>query len=238
MVHRRKKEAEDLATKLGYNKVSESKRAVALKIRDYVVGGGFMFAMCSATDSFDIALAAENVDICEPMFDGDGSDPSYQSKIDFNKTFAFKDFILERSPMVYEFSSIDMTNKRKIAKNLDYFSLMDFSAKWDPIPTMLNQNHTALVKGFMGQTTSFTREEIKSNVLVLGENRANGEAKYIHGIRGKGFYTFYGGHDPEDYQHRVGDPKTELDLHPTSPGYRLILNNILFPAAKKKKQKT
>ena len=233
-----KKEAEDLATKLGYNKVSESKRAVALKIRDYVVGGGFMFAMCSATDSFDIALAAENVDICEPMFDGDGSDPSYQSKIDFNKTFAFKDFILERSPMVYEFSSIDMTNKRKIAKNLDYFSLMDFSAKWDPIPTMLNQNHTALVKGFMGQTTSFTREEIKSNVLVLGENRANGEAKYIHGIRGKGFYTFYGGHDPEDYQHRVGDPKTELDLHPTSPGYRLILNNILFPAAKKKKQKT
>ena len=233
-----KKEAEDLATKLGYNKVSESKRAVALKIRDYVVGGGFMFAMCSATDSFDIALAAENVDICEPMFDGDGSDPSYQSKIDFNKTFAFKDFILERSPMVYEFSSIDMTSKRKIAKNLDYFSLMDFSAKWDPIPTMLNQNHTALVKGFMGQTTSFTREEIKSNVLVLGENRANGEAKYIHGVRGKGFYTFYGGHDPEDYQHRVGDPKTELDLHPTSPGYRLILNNILFPAAKKKKQKT
>ena len=233
-----KKEAEALAEKLGYFKVSEEKRDVALKIRNYVLGGGFMFAMCSATDSFDIALSAEGVDICEPMFDGDASEPNYQSKIDYNKTFAFKDYILERSPMVYEFSSIDMTNKRDIAKELDYFSLMDFSAKWDPIPTMLNQNHTALVKGFMGQTTSFTREEIKSNVLVLGENRANGEAKYIHGIKGKGFFTFYGGHDPEDYQHRVGDPKTELELHPNSPGYRLILNNILFPAAKKKKQKT
>lgn len=233
-----KKEAEALAAKLGYSKVSEEKRDVALKIRDYVVGGGFMFAMCSATDSFDIALSAENTDICEPMFDGDGSDANYQSKIDFRKTFAFKDYTLERSPMVYEFSSIDMTRKRKIPKQTDYFSLMDFSAKWDPIPTMLCQNHTALVKGFMGQTTSFTREEIKSNVLVMGENRTNGEAKYIHGIKGKGFFTFYGGHDPEDYTHKVGDPKTELDLHPTSPGYRLILNNVLFPAAKKKKQKT
>ncbi|WP_452224343.1 asparagine synthetase B [Lacinutrix chionoecetis] len=233
-----KKEAEALATKLGYSKVSEAKRDVALKIRDYVVGGGFMFAMCSATDSFDIALSAEGVDICEPMFDGDASDANYQSKIDYRKTFAFKDYTLERSPMVYEFSSIDMTRKRKIPKQTDYFSLMDFSAKWDPIPTMLCQNHTALVKGFMGQTTSFTREEIKSNVLVMGENRTNGEAKYIHGIKGKGFFTFYGGHDPEDYTHKVGDPKTELDLHPTSPGYRLILNNVLFPAAKKKKQKT
>lgn len=233
-----KKAAEELATKLGYNKVSEAKLDVALKIRDYVVGGGFMFAMCSATDSFDIALSAEGVDICEPMFDGDGSDPNYQSKIDYNKTFAFKDFILERSPNVYEFSSIDMTQKRRIPKITDYFTLMDFSAKWDPVPTMLNQNHTALVKGFMGQTTSFTREEIKSNVLILGENKTNGEARYIHGIKGKGFFTFYGGHDPEDYTHRVGDPKTELDLHPTSPGYRLILNNVLFPAARKKKQKT
>ncbi|MEZ4796399.1 MAG: asparagine synthetase B [Flavobacteriaceae bacterium] len=233
-----KKAAEELATKLGYNKVSEAKLDVALKIRDYVVGGGFMFAMCSATDSFDIALSAEGVDICEPMFDGDGSDPNYQSKIDYNKTFAFKDFILERSPNVYEFSSIDMTQKRRIPKTTDYFTLMDFSAKWDPVPTMLNQNHTALVKGFMGQTTSFTREEIKSNVLILGENKTNGEARYIHGIKGKGFFTFYGGHDPEDYTHRVGDPKTELDLHPTSPGYRLILNNVLFPAARKKKQKT
>lgn len=233
-----KKEAEALATKLGYTKVSEAKLDVALKIRDYVLGGGFMFAMCSATDSFDIALAAEGIDICEPMFDGDGSDAAYQNKIDFNRTFAFRNFLLERSPKVYEFSSIDTTRKRAISKTTDYFSLMEFSAKWDPIPTMLCQNHTALVKGFMGQTTAFTRDEIKSNVLVLGENKTNGEAKYIHGIKGKGFFTFYGGHDPEDYQHRVGDAKTELDLHPTSPGYRLILNNVLFPAAKKKKQKT
>jgi hypothetical protein len=233
-----KKNAEALAEKLGYNKVSSEKLDVALKIRDYVVGGGFMFAMCSATDSFDIALSAEGIDICETMFDGDGSDAGYQNKIDYNKTFAFTDYTLERNPMVYEFSSIDMTQNRKISQTIDYFSLMEFSAKWDPVPTMLCQNHTALVKGFMGQTTSFTREEIKSNVLVMGENKTNGEAKYIHGIKGKGFFTFYGGHDPEDYQHRVGDAKTELDLHPTSPGYRLILNNVLFPAAKKKKQKT
>nr|WP_206075170.1 asparagine synthetase B [Mangrovimonas spongiae] len=233
-----KKEAEALAAKLGYNKVSDEKLAVAKKIRDYVIGGGFMFAMCSATDSFDIALSADGVDICEPMFDGDASTPNYQNKINYNNTFAFTDYILERSPMVYEFSSIDMTSKRIIPKTTDYFSLMEFSAKWDPVPTMLCQNHTALIKGFMGQTTSFTRDEIKSNVLIMGENKTNGEAKYIHGIKGKGFFTFYGGHDPEDYTHRVGDPKTELDLHPTSPGYRLILNNVLFPAAKKKKQKT
>ncbi len=233
-----KRSAEKLAKKLGYSKVSESKLAVATKIRKYVIGGGFMFAMCSATDSFDIALSAEGVDICEPMFDGDGSTPNYQNKIEYGRTFAFTDYILERSPMVYEFSSIDMTNKRRIPKMTDYFSLMDFSAKWDPIPTMLCQNHTALVKGFMGQTTSFERDQIKSNVLIMGENKTNGEAKYIHGIKGKGFFTFYGGHDPEDYTHRVGDPKTELDLHPTSPGYRLILNNVLFPAARKKKQKT
>jgi hypothetical protein len=233
-----KKSAEALATKLGYSKVSESKLDVALKIKDYVVGGGFMFAMCSATDSFDIALSAEGIDICEPMFDGDGSDANYQNIIDYNNTFAFKDYILERSPNIYEFSSIDMTQRRRIPKTTDYFTLMEFSAKWDPVPTMLNQNHTALVKGFMGQTTAFSREQIKSNVLVLGENKTNGEAKYIHGIKGKGFFTFYGGHDPEDYTHRVGDPKTELDLHPTSPGYRLILNNVLFPAARKKKQKT
>ncbi|WP_378185100.1 asparagine synthetase B [Aquimarina sp. W85] len=233
-----KKQAEALAKSLGYSKVSEEKLAVALKIRDYIVGGGFMFAMCSATDSFEIALSAENVDICEPMFDGDPSDPGYQSKIDYSKTFAFTNFTLERSPNVYEFSTIDMTRKRQISKTTDYFTLMDFSAKWDPIPTMLCQNHTALVKGFMGQTTAYDPQEIKSNVLILGENKANGEARYIHGIKGKGFFTFYGGHDPEDYQHRVGDPKTELELHPNSPGYRLILNNVLFPAAKKKKQKT
>ena len=233
-----KQKAETLAQELGYSKVSEEKRAVALKIRDYVVGGGFMFAMCSATDSFDIALAAEDVDICEPMFDGDASEAGYQNKIDYSKTFAFTDFTLERSPMVYEFSSIDTTPKRKIPRTTDYFTLMNYSAKWDPIPTMLTQNHTSLVKGFMGQTTAYDSKEIKSNVLVMGENKTNNEARYIHGIKGKGFFTFYGGHDPEDYQHRVGDPKTELDLHPTSPGYRLILNNVLFPAAKKKKQKT
>nr|WP_330400383.1 asparagine synthetase B [Cellulophaga sp. RHA19] len=233
-----KKKSEELASKLGYSKVSEEKAAVATKIRNYVIGGGFMFAMCSATDSFDIALSAEGVDICEPMFDGDASDPSYQTQIDYKKTFAFKDFTLERNPMVYEFSNIDMTQKRQISKETDYFSLMDFSAKWDPVPTMLCQNHTSLVKGFMGQTTSFNRLLIKSNVLVLGENKINNEARYIHGIKGKGFFTFYGGHDPEDYQHRVGDPKTELELHPTSPGYRLILNNVLFPAARKKKKKT
>ena len=233
-----KKKSEALASSLGYSKVSEEKRDVALKIRDYVVGGGFMFAMCSATDSFDIALSAEGVDICEPMFDGDPSEPNYQNKIDDRKTFAFKDYTLERSPLVYEFSSIDMTSKRKVNKVTDYFSLMDYSAKWDPIPCMLVQNHTSLVKGFMGQTTSYERSAIKSNVLVMGEHKATGEARYIHGIKGKGFFTFYGGHDPEDYQHRVGDAKTELALHPNSPGYRLILNNVLFPAAKKKKQKT
>ncbi|SHI33136.1 hypothetical protein SAMN04488096_101155 [Mesonia phycicola] len=233
-----KRNAEQLAQELGFAKVSEEKSAVATKIRDYVIGGGFMFAMCSATDSFDIALSAEGVDICEPMFDGDASEAGYQNKINYNNTFAFTDFTLERNPMVYEFSSIDMTTKRRIPKETDYFSLMNYSAKWDPIPTMLCQNHTALVKGFMGQTTSFNRDEIKPTVLVMGENKTNGEARYIHGIKGKGFFTFYGGHDPEDYQHKVGDPKTELSLHPNSPGYRLILNNVLFPAARKKKQKT
>lgn len=233
-----KEEAEARAKRLGYDKVSEEKLAVALKIRDYVVGGGFMFAMCSATDSFDIALAAEGVDIAEPMFDGDPSDSDYQSLLDYSKTFAFTDFTLERDPMVYEFSSIDMTEKRSIPMESDYFSLMEFSAKWDPVPTMLTQNHTSLIKGFMGQTTSYNPSEIKPTVLVMGESKINGEARYIHGVKGNGFFTFYGGHDPEDYQHRVGDPKTELELHPTSPGYRLILNNVLFPAAKKKPQKT
>ncbi|HEY0046903.1 MAG TPA: asparagine synthetase B [Flavobacterium sp.] len=233
-----KKEAEALAQKLGYNKVSEEKLAVAKKIRDFVIGGGFMFAMCSATDSFDIALAAEGTDICEPMFDGDPSDANYQSRIDYSQSFAFKDYVLERKPERYEFSDIDMTTKRKVPMEKDYFTLMEFSAKWDVIPSMLNQNQTQLVKGFMGQSTSFDRELIKSNVLVLGENQLNGEARYIHGQRGKGFFTYFGGHDPEDYEHRVGDAPTVLDLHPNSPGYRLILNNVLFPAARKKKQKT
>ena len=233
-----KNDAEKLALKLGYNKVSEEKLDVAKKIRDFVIGGGFMFAMCSATDSFDIALSAEGVDICEPMFDGDQSEGNYQSRIDYSKSFAFKDFILDRKPEHYEFSSIDMTEKRQLPMEKDYFTLMEFSAKWDVIPTMLCQNHTQLVKGFIGQTTAFNRDQIKSNVLILGENALNSEARYIHGQKGKGFFTFYGGHDPEDYQHRVGEEPTVLDLHPNSPGFRLILNNVLFPAAKKKKQKT
>jgi len=233
-----KKEAEALAAKLGFSKVSQEKLAVAKKIRDFVIGGGFMFAMCSATDSFDIALSAEGVDICEPMFDGDNSDANYQSQIDYNKTFAFKNFILDRKPEHYEFSDIDMTEKRRIPFEKDYFTLMEFSAKWDVIPSMLCQNHTQLVKGFMGQTTAFDSELIKSSVLILGKNELNDEARYIHGQKGKGFFTFYGGHDPEDYQHRVGDEPTVLDLHPTSPGVRLILNNVLFPAARKKPQKT
>ena len=233
-----KKDAEALALKLGFNKVSEEKLAVAKKIRDFVIGGGFMFAMCSATDSFDIALSAEGVDICEAMFDGDASQADYQSKIDYNKTFAFKNFILDRKPEHYEFSDIDMTEKRKVPFEKDYFTLMDFSAKWDPRPSMLCQNHTQLVKGFMGQTTSFDQELVKSNVLVMGSSELNGEARYIHGQKGKGMFTFYGGHDPEDYQHRVGDEPTILDLHPSSPGFRLILNNVLFPAARKKKLKT
>lgn len=233
-----KQEAELLAQKLGYSKVSEEKLAVAKKIRDYVIGGGFLFAMCSATDSFDIALAAEGTDICETMFDGDPSDSNYQSKIHDANSFAFKNFTLDRKPDHYEFSDIDMTEKRKIPMEKDYFTLMDFSAKWDAIPTMLCQNHTQLIKGFMGQTTSFDASLIKTNVLVLATNEVNGEVRYLHGEKGKGMFTYYGGHDPEDYQHRVGDAPTVLDLHPNSPGFRLILNNVLFPAARKKKQKT
>ncbi len=233
-----KKEAENLAQKLGFSKVSQEKGAVAKKIRDFVVGGGFMFAMCSATDSFDIALAADNIDICESMFDGDPSSPNYQSQLNYGNSFAFKDFILERRPDRYEFSDIDMTEKRVVPMEKDYFTLMEFSAKWDPIPSMLCQNHTQLIKGFMGQTTSFDANLIKTNVLNLGSCELNGEVRYIHGQKGKGMFSFYGGHDPEDYQHKVGDAPTVLDLHPNSPGYRLILNNVLFPAARKKKQKT
>jgi hypothetical protein len=234
----RKQYLEKLAKKLGYAKVSQLKLAVAKKISDYVVGGGFMFAMCSATDSFDIALAADGVDIAEAMYDGDPSEPAYQSKLDYSKTLAFTNFTLEQNPMVYEFSDIDTTRKRKIPKETDYFELNEFSAKWDPVPTMLTQNHTMLIKGFMGQTTAYDNKLIKPNIIILAQNRMNSEARYIHGVKGKGMFTYYGGHDPEDYSHRVGDPKTELDLHPNSPGYRLILNNVLFPAAKKKKKKT
>ena len=230
--------AEALAQQLGFSKVAQEKGAVAKKIRDFVIGGGFMFAMCSATDSFDIALAADGVDICEAMFDGDPSEASYQSKLKYDNSFAFKNFTLERRPEQYEFSDIDMTLKRQIPTDKDYFTLMEFSAKWDPIPSMLCQNHTQLVKGFMGQTTAFDANLIKSNILVLGSCELNGEVRYLHGQKGKGMFSFYSGHDPEDFQHQVGDPPTVLDLHPNSPGYRLILNNVLFPAAKKKKQKT
>ncbi len=235
-----KKDMEADANRLGFAKVSDLKSAVAEKIREYVAGGGFMFAMCSATDSYDIALAAFGIDICEPMFDGDGSDPGAQSKLDYDRTLAFRNFKLVRDPMRYEFSDIDMTEPRtnKIAPENDYFALFEFSAKWDVVPSMLCQNHTRIVKGFMGQTTSFNKNLIKPDVLVMGENPLLNEARYIHGQLGQGTWTFYGGHDPEDYQHRVGDPPTELSQYPQSAGYRLILNNILFPAAKKKKQKT
>lgn len=226
------------AHKLGFEKVSQMKLAVVKKIEEFLSGGGFLFSMCSGTDSYDIALAADGLDICEKMFDGDGTTPEYNKKLNFNNTLAFKDFKLSTNPMEYEFSDIDMTNQRRIPRNEDVFTLFDFSAKWDVVPSMLCQNHERVIKGFMGQTTSFNKNLIKSNVLIMGDNKAANEARYIHGEFGKGTWTFYGGHDPEDYQHMVGDPPTDLALHPNSPGYRLILNNVLFPAAKKKKQKT
>lgn len=232
------KDMESMAAKHGYEKVSDLKLAVASNFRDFVAGGGFLFAMCSATDSYDIALAASEVDICDHMFDGDAPDPAAQSKLNFNNTFAFENFTLSKNPMEYEFSDIDVSSKRKIPMELDYFSLFDFSAKWDPIPSMLTQCHTRTVKGFFGQTTAYKKDLIKSNVLIMGENKSANEARYIHGEFGFGTWSFYGGHDPEDYKHFVGDPPTDLNLHPNSPGYRLILNNVLFPAAKKKPQKT
>lgn len=234
------KTAEAIAAKHGYKKVSQLKLAVAKKIRDFVAGGGYMFAMCSATDTYDIALAAEGTDICAEPFDGDPVAPDAQQKLDFSKCFAFKDFSLYTDPSIYEYSSIDNTNPRqgKVPMDVDYFTLFTFSAKFDPVPTMLCQDHTTTIKGFMGQTTSFRKEVLKSSVLVMADYKPVNEARYIHGEYGKGTWTFYGGHDPEDYQHNVGDPPTDLSLHPNSPGYRLILNNVLFPAAKKKPRKT
>jgi hypothetical protein len=229
---------ENNAKNLGFKKVSQLKLAVAKKIKEFVNGGGFLFAMCSATDSYDISLASEGIDICQHMFDGDAIDKDINNKIDFTKTLAFKNFSLIKDPNKYEFSSIDATQTRRVKPNIDFFTLFDFSAKWDPVPTMLCQNHTQVIKGFMGQTTSFKNQFLKSSVIVMGETKAKNEARYIHGKLGNGTWTFYGGHDPEDYQHKVGDPKTDLSLHPNSPGYRLILNNVLFPAAKKKKLKT
>ena len=233
------KEAEATAAKHGFKKVSQEKLAVAMRIRDFVAGGGYMFAMCSAPDSYDIALAAEGVDICAEPFDGDPMDPGAQQKLDFTKCFAFKDFLIETNPYVYGKSNIDNSPSfRHVPMTTDYFSLFTFSAKFDPVPCMLCQNHTTTVKGFMGQTTAFRKEVLKSSVLVMGDLKPANEARYIHGEYGKGTWTFYGGHDPEDYEHHVGDPPTELSLHPNSPGYRLILNNVLFPAAKKKPRKT
>ncbi len=233
-----KAENEAMAKKWGLNKVSKLKLEVAKRIKEFVAGGGFLFAMCSATDSYDIAVEAEGTDICAEMFDGDAQEPNAQSKLDFSQGLAFENYHLHTNPFEYEYSDIDANVGRNVPKDIDYFTLFDFSAKWDQVPTMLTQCHTKTVKGFMGQTTSFNKDYIKKGVLILGENKSADEAKYIHGELGKGMWTFYGGHDPEDYQHFVGDPKTDLNLHPTSPGYRLILNNVLFPAAKKKKQKT
>ena len=230
---------EATAAKLGFDKVSKMKLHVATEIKNFVVGGGFLFTMCSGTDSYDIALAAQNTDIAESMFDGDAADPGAQSKLDFGNGLAFKDYQLEQDPMVYEFSSIDGTEDHSRIREInDFFTLFDFSAKWDVIPTMLTQSHERVVHGFMGQTTSFRKRYLKSDVTVMGENKAIQTVKYIHGEYGQGQWTYYGGHDPEDYRHLVGDPQTDLNLHPNSPGYRLILNNILFPAARKKEKKT
>ena len=230
---------EATALKLGFNKVSKMKLHVATEIKNFVVGGGFLFTMCSGTDSFDIALASHETDIAESMFDGDAADPAAQSKLDFANGFAFKDYVLERDPMKYEFSSIDGTDDHSRIREInDFFTLFDFSAKWDVIPTMLTQSHEQVIHGFMGQTTSFRKRYLKSDVTVMGENKAIQTVKYIHGEYGQGQWTYYGGHDPEDYRHLVGDPPTDLNLHPNSPGYRLILNNILFPAARKKEKKT
>ncbi len=226
------------AHKLGYQKVSEEKRAVALKIKEFVGNGGYMFAMCSATDTYDIALASEGTDIVESVFDGDPVDPNYAKKLDFSKTFAFENFTVETNPMIYEYSSIDVQPAEIGSQENDYFTLFDFSAKYDPVPTMLTQDHVNVIKGFMGQTTMFHKNQVKKSVTILAERAGADQVRYLYSNFGKGFFAFYGGHDPEDYQHQVGDPPTDLRLHKNSPGYRLILNNVLFPAAKKKKLKT
>jgi hypothetical protein len=235
------KEAENIAKRRGFNKVSELKLAVAKKIREFCAGGGFLFAMCSATDSYDIALAAEGTDICDRFYDGDGLTPNAQSKLNYANSFAFTNYKLEQNTLAYEFSDIDSRPNylpSQIPEKEDFFTLFTFSAKYDPIPTMLTQNHANLIHGFMGQTTAFRKKLIKPEVVVMGETQQVKEARYMHGTFGNGTWTFYGGHDPEDYQHYIEEEPTDLKLHPNSPGYRLILNNILFPAAKKKKQKT
>ena len=230
--------AEKDAAALGFAKVSQLKLAVAQNIKNFVVGGGFLFTMCSGTDSYDIALAAQETDICDVMYDHDPKDPNCQQKLLFNQTLAFQNFTLEPNSLQYEYSNIDGTDLHRIPENQDKFTLFDFSAKWDIVPTMLTQCHTDEINGFMGQTTDFRKDLIKSNVLILGETKSLETARYIHGEYGQGTWTFYGGHDPEDYQHRVEEPPTDLALYPNSAGYRLILNNVLFPAARKKHQKT
>ena len=235
----KQREYEETARKHGFAKVTEMKAAVAGKIRDFIAGGGFMFAMCLATDTYDIALAARDIDIVSEIYDGDGVDPLADQKLDYRQTLAFRDFEIITHPWKIEFSDIDVNlSEREVKPENDYFQLFEFSAKWDPIPTMLTQNHERTIKGFLGATTAFRKSRIRTEVISMGENREAGEARYIHGIFGKGFWTYYAGHDPEDYQHNIGEPPTDLNLYPNSPGYRLILNNVLFPAAKKKKQKT
>ena len=235
------KQFESVATKLGFNTVHNQKKALAQMIKNYVANGGFLFAMCSATDSFDIALSVLNSDAAHSVFDGSPIDNEIQKKVDYKNSLAFSDFKIITDPMIYEYSDIDYPPSNNVlvrGAEADYFSLFEFSAKYDPVPTMLTQNHVSVIKGFMGQTTGFHRDKIKKHVLIMGEDRTTPQVKYIHGNHGKGTFTFLGGHDPEDYQHFVGDPQTDLSLHQNSPGYRLILNNILFPAAKKKERKT
>jgi hypothetical protein len=229
---------EQTATELGFSKVSKLKLAVADELKKYVGNGGFLFAMCSATDSYDIALAARNTDVCDVMFDGDPPAANAQNALDFSQTLAFQNFTLEMNPYIYEYSDIDVQPNFNSTAETEFFTLFDFSAKHDPVPSMLTQCHVGVVGGFMGQTTAFHKEFIKKNVIVLAEKEGTEEVKYLTGNYGRGTFTFYGGHDPEDYQHAVSDPPTDLSLHKNSPGYRLILNNILFPSAKKKKQKT
>lgn len=234
-----KREAEGVADKFQFANVPQMKLTVAKKISEFVSGGGYMFAMCNATDTFDIALAAEGIDIVETMYDGSPADPTANSKLNFGNTFAFQNFKTIPYPYEVEFSDIDnQPDERGLNESNDFFSLFQFSAKWDPVPSMLTQNHQTIIKGFLGQTTAFKNRFVKPEVVILAENKTAQEARYIHSTHGKGFFTFYGGHDPEDYQHRVGEEPTDLNLHPNSAGYRLILNNILFPAAKKKKMKT
>lgn len=233
------REMEAMAKELGFRKVSEQKKQVAREIKNYVGNGGFLFAMCSGTDTFDIALASEHIDIAAAPFDGDPIDPNAQDLLDYSKTFAFKNFKVELSPSQYEHADIDVPISIDVVdESLDFFTLFEFSAKWDPVPTMLTQNHVSSIKGFYGQTTAFRSEKVKSSVVTLAEAPGRDQVKYLHGNFGKGTFTYYAGHDPEDHKHYVNDPPTDLALHPNSPGYRLILNNILFPAAKKKKRKT